>query len=302
MKRILITGKDSYIGSSFEQWLKQYNKLYEVSVVDMMDPGWRHTDFSGYDVVFHVAGLAHSDTGKISKSKQAMYYKINCDLAVETADKAKKAGVKQFIYMSSIIVFGKSGSIREKRIIDKNTKPAPVNCYGNSKLQAENRLLPLSDKAFKVTILRPPMIYGKGCKGNYRLLAILALRSPLFPKIKNVRSFLYIDNLCECIRLVIDKGISGILYPQNSEYAETAQLVSLIAEAHGKKIWITSAINWIIFLMETIPGKIGSMIQKAFGSLAYDMELSGDVKAYEICSLRESIYNIEQMSKQGYKE
>ena len=104
MKKILITGADSYIGTSFERYIqKNYPNEYTVDTIDMTDERWCDTDFSCYDSVFHVAGIAHSDTGKISEEKAKLYYAVNTELTVETAKKAKADGAKQFIFMSSII-------------------------------------------------------------------------------------------------------------------------------------------------------------------------------------------------------
>ena len=112
MKRILITGANSYIGTSFEKYLADnYPDKYVVYTIDMVDGSWREKSFAGYDSVFHVAGIAHSDTGKISKEKEKLYYEINTDLTFETAKKAKADGAGQFIFMSSAIVYGESAHI-----------------------------------------------------------------------------------------------------------------------------------------------------------------------------------------------
>jgi len=199
MKKILITGANSYIGTSLEKWLEQYPEKYSVDTIDMKDKRWKEKSFTGYDVVFHVAGIAHIST---DPKMEDLYYKVNRDLAIVTAKKAKKEGVKQFIFMSSIIVYGDSSS--DKRIIDRNTIPKPSNFYGDSKLQAEKGIKPLESDEFKIVILRPPMIYGKDSKGNYPKLAKAAKKLPIFPDIDNQRSMLHIDNLCEFIKLMID--------------------------------------------------------------------------------------------------
>lgn len=210
MKKILITGANSYIGMSFEKYIKDnYPDDYVVDTVDMIDGTWREKDFSGYDSVFHVAGIAHSDNGKISPEKEKLYRSINTDLTVETAKKAKADGVKQFIFMSSAIVYGDSAPIGKSKIITRDTLVSPANCYGDSKVQAENGIRPLSDKNYKIVILRPPMIYGKGSKGNYPLLAKIAVKTPVFPYVKNERSMLYIENLCEFVRLMIENEEHG---------------------------------------------------------------------------------------------
>lgn len=193
---------------------------------------WKEHDFSIYDVVLHVAGIAHVST---DPSKEQQYYKVNRDLAIEVAEKAKQEHVKQFIFTSSIIVYGDGSHINKKRIIDKNTKPQPSNFYGNSKLQAEKGISLLESDDFKVVIIRPPMIYGKGSKGNYPKLASYARKLPIFPDIDNERSMLHIDNLCEFIRLIIKNEERGFFFPQNIEYVKTSELVKRIADVYGKK-------------------------------------------------------------------
>lgn len=286
MRNILITGANSYIGTSFERWLSSNREEYNIETVDMINNSWRKRDFSKFDVVFHVAGIAHVST---DPSKEDLYYEINRDLTVEVAKKAKAEGVKQFIFMSSIIVYGDSSKINEKRVINKDTIPNPSNFYGKSKLEAEEGILKLVDDKFNVVVLRPPMIYGRGSKGNYPKLAKMASSLPIFPNINNQRSMLHIDNLCEFIKVIIDNNESGIFFPQNKEYVNTAQLVKLIAEAHGKKIVLTKVFNPVLKLM----GKYVGAVNKAFGSLVYDKNLSEYKQEYRVRDLKDSVVNTE---------
>jgi UDP-glucose 4-epimerase len=254
---------------------------------------WKEHDFSIYDVVLHVAGIAHVST---DPSMEQQYYKVNRDLAIEVAEKAKKEHVKQFIFTSSIIVYGDSSHINKKRVIDKNTKPQPSNFYGNSKLQAEEGISLLESDDFKVVIIRPPMIYGKGSKGNYPKLASYARKLPLFPDIDNERSMLHIDNLCEFIRLMIENNEQGLYFPQNAEYVSTSQMVLLIAQAHKKNIKLTKGFNFI--LNSGLAIKI-NLINKVFGNLAYDTIMSNYKTNYQIRDLRESILLTETIGKEG---
>ena len=280
MKKVLITGANSYIGTSFERWVSQYPDRYKVDTVDMKDGSWRDKDFSYYDVVFHVAGIAHVSSDPKLKD---LYYRVNRDLTIETAKKAKAEGVKQFIFMSSIIVYGDSS--KKKRVIDRNTIPSPSNFYGDSKLQAEIGLKALEDENFKIVILRPPMIYGKGSKGNYPKLSKAAQILPIFPDIDNERSMLHIDNLCEFIRLMIDNEERGLFFPQNEEYVKTSEMVRMIAEAHGRKIMLTRVFNPIIKMIYGL-----NLVSKLFGNLVYDKKMSEyDMGNYRIRSFRESI-------------
>ncbi len=289
MKKVLITGANSYIGLSVENWLNRQNDDYEVNTISMIGDSWKSKSFIGYDTVYHVAGIAHSDTGKISTEKERVYRSVNTDLTIATAEKAKAEGVKQFIFMSSAIVYGDSAPIGKKKIITCETVPAPANCYGDSKLQAEIGIQALEDNDFKVCILRPPMIYGKGSKGNYPKLSKMSQMLPMFPKINNTRSMIYIENLCQFVKLMIDNNESGIFWPQNSEYSNTSEVVRMISEVHGKKIYLTKAFNWVLYLA----GPYIGLVNKVFGNLTYDQNMSDYKDTYQLVELAESIKNIE---------
>lgn len=260
MKHILITGANSYIGTSFEHWLKKWLNQYTVDTLDMMDNNWENKSFSEFDVIFHVAGIAHC---RETKENKKMYYSINRDLAFATAQKAKKEGVKQFVFLSSMSVYGIS-----EGIINENTIPAPKNSYGKSKFQAEQLIDTLRDDFFKIAILRPPIVYGKGCKGNYTKLKEITLKMPLFPEIDNQRSMIFIDNLCENLRFLIDKSCEGLFFPQNIEYVCTSKMVKLIAETNGKKIHMVKIFNPFVRLLNL------NIVKKVFGDLVYDKSMS----------------------------
>ncbi|MCB2357875.1 NAD-dependent epimerase/dehydratase family protein [Clostridium estertheticum] len=260
MKKILITGANSYIGTSLEKWLGKYSDKYSIDTLDMRDGTWKGKDFSGYDVLFHVAGIAHI---KETKENAELYYKVNRDLVYEVAQKAKEDGVKQLIFLSSMSVYG-----METGIISKQTVPDPKSNYGKSKLQAEELIAQFADYSFRIAILRPPMIYGEGCKGNYVRLEKFALKSPIFPEIKNKRSMIYIDNLCKFVRLLIDGCSSGLFLPQNDEYVCTSDMVKAIAETRGKKIHMTKIFNPLLRILKV------SMVNKVFGDLVYEKEMS----------------------------
>ena len=288
MKKVLITGANSYIGTSFENYVMQCRD-YQIDTVDMIDSTWRDKSFSEYNSVFHVAGIAHSDTGRVSEERKQFYYQINTDLTIETAKKAKADGVGQFIFMSSAIVYGDSAPIGKPKRITRDTPVAPANFYGDSKVQAENGLLKLADEGFHVVILRPPMIYGKGSKGNYPQLSKFAQKLPLFPYIKNERSMLYIGNLTEFVKLMIDNNESGIFYPQNAEYVVTSEMVNAIAQAHGKKIRLVKGTTVPLKAMSHVTG----LVNKAFGNLSYDMSMSEYKENYRKFSFEESIRQTE---------
>ena len=285
MKRILITGINSYLGKSFKSYMEGFPGYSTVSI-SMRDGSWREEDFTGIDAVYHVAGLAHSDNGRISPEKAQMYYSINTDLTLELAKKAKREGVGQFIFMSSAIVYGDSAPIGQRRMIDRGTRCSPANCYGDSKVQAELGLKRLEDECFRVVILRPPMIYGPGCKGNYPVLSLMARRLHFFPQVDNQRSMLFVGNLMAFVKLMIDNNESGTFFPQNAQYSNTSALVAFIAAAHGRKIRLVRGFTWALKLL----GVFTPLVNKAFGSLSYDMEMSGYPRGeYRLFSLEESI-------------
>ncbi len=290
MKKILITGAGSYIGTSFENYINtNFPDKYTVDTVDMIGGGWKEKDFSPYDTVFHVAGIAHSDNGKIAPEKEKLYYSVNAELTSAAAEKAKSDGARQFIFMSSAIVYGNSAPIGKTKIITADTPVSPANCYGDSKVQAEKRLKLLEDENFKVVILRSPMIYGKGSKGNYPLLAKLALKLPFFPRVQNERSMLYIENLCEFVRLMIENEESGTFFPQNSEYSNTSELVEMIAAAHGKKIKLIGGFTRLLKIMSCFTG----LVNKAFGNLTYERSISDYKENYRVAELGDSVKRTE---------
>lgn len=288
MKKILITGAGSYIGCSFEKFIKTQDGEYSVDTVDMRGDAWRDVSFSGYDAVFHVAGIAHSDSGRCG-DRDDIYNAINTRLAVETAEKAKADGVGQFIFMSSIVVYGDSAAPGKRKVITADTVPSPSNRYGESKLEAEAGILPLSDDGFRVAVIRSPMVYGRGSRGNYPRLSALAQKLPAFPRVKNERSMIYIVNLCRFVKLLIDDRLSGIFFPQNAEYTDTGEMVRMIAAAHGKKILLVGGFGWLLGILGHFTGAVG----KAFGSLTYDRALSV-YPGFECISLEESVNETER--------
>ncbi|MBR5316975.1 MAG: NAD-dependent epimerase/dehydratase family protein [Lachnospiraceae bacterium] len=258
MMKILITGANSYIGSSFENYMKNWADKYAIDTLDMIDGTWKEKNFSSYDVVFHVAGIAHK---KETKKNAHLYYKVNRNLAIETAQKARADGVKQFIFLSSMSIYG-----LDEGVITKDTVPMPKSNYGKSKLQAEDGIKALSSEKFRVCMLRPPMVYGRGCKGNFQKVCKLVKKSPIFPRINNKRSMIYIDNLSSFVKMCIDKNLEGIYFPQNREYMNTSEMARIISEEIQKQIWISKLAGLIIGAIRPLT----SIVQKAFGNLVYE--------------------------------
>nr|MBQ8243999.1 NAD-dependent epimerase/dehydratase family protein [Oscillospiraceae bacterium] len=290
MKSILITGAGSYVGMSVEHYLHRWPERYTVDTVDMIGDSWKETSFRGYDAVFHVAGIVHREGSKNDPAQAELYDRVNTRLAIETAEKAKAEGVNQFIFMSSASVYGLTAPMGKTVMITKDTPLKPVDNYGISKARAEEGLRVLAGETFRIAILRPPMIYGRGCRGNYVTLAKLAKKLPAFPWVDNQRSMLYMENLAEFVRLVIDNEDSGVFCPQNNEYVNTCDMVNLIAHARGKEILMVKGFGWALKLLRPVTG----MVDKAFGSLCYDREISGYSQDYCVKTLAESILETEK--------
>lgn len=283
MKRILITGKSSYLANQFRSFLSG-NENYQIDLISVRE-GWKGSDFSSYDVVVHMAGLAHSSPKDDEKEK---YYAINRDLAIEVARKAKQDGCAQFVFMSSVIVYGSHHTL-----ITKDTPLCPDNFYGDSKKQAEEGILVLQDENFCVSIVRPPMIYGPGSKGNYRLLSRFSCVTPFFPNVYNERSILYVDNFCACLKGMIDTGAGGIFLPQNKEIVSTVQLVKEIAKVHHHPLVVLKGLNPFISLLRK-----KSLFNKVFGSLVIDPVLSKFDFEYQIVPFELSIENTERSTNE----
>lgn len=286
LKKILIIGKNSFIGKNFIKFINEHDNNYEVKSISIRDKSWRNESFQGFNTVIHLAALVHKSEKEASYDE---YDKVNHQIAVEIAKKAKKDGVKQFVFLSTMSVYGLNvGHITSKTSIN------PSSFYAKSKASAEQSLQELSTVDYDVAIIRPPMVYGSSDKGNYNTLRKFALSSPIFPHVDNQRSAIYVDNLCEFLRIVIEDNLNGVLFPQNSVYMRTSDTVSMIANAHSKKIYTSKLLGLTIK-----PLMFSSIVQKAFGSLTYDPNLPGgpNTMNYNKVNFEESIKQTEYLGK-----
>ena len=285
---ILITGAGSYVGTQVENWLKKEGQ-FKVDSVDTFGDNWKKADYTKYEVVYHVAGIAHVNA---DPKMEPLYYQVNRDLTIAIAKYAKEAGVKQFIFMSSMIVFHESQSLKAE-VLTKDTKPNPNGFYGDSKLQAEIGLKELECETFKVCILRPPMIYGPNSKGNFPRLAKLACKTPVFPAWHNKRSMLFIDNFSEFVKQAILRQLSGTFYPQNRELADTVEIIRFFAKEAGRRVWITRLLNPFVWLGSFVLQPINKM----FATYYYDPEMSKMDFDYQLVSFEESLQRVSDSLK-----
>lgn len=280
---ILITGDKSYVGTSLRKWLGNWPAKYHVDSISLYDNKWKKKDFTLYDVVFHVAAVVHK---KEKPEMEDLYFNVNKELSIEIAKKAKASGVKQFIFMSSMSVYGLEGKLNEEVVIGKDTLCKPNTYYGKSKLEAEMEISKLYDDKFKVCIIRAPMVYGPGCPGNYTHFKKIVVKIPVFPLTNNKRSMIFIDNLTEFIRIILDNQDHGCFFPQNKEYVNTVEMIRFIAKENGKQIYLSKVLSLGIALW----GKRVKLVNKVFGNLVYELSLS-NYKDFEYCivGFKESI-------------
>lgn len=284
----MLVGVGGYIGGKFTEYINKNYLDWQVDAVDSMNLKWADADFTGYDAVYNVSGLAHANA---RQGTEEQYYAVNGQLPIDVAMKAKAEGVPMFVQMSSMVVYGDMSGLGEGKNIFEDTVPAEPTIYGKSKMMAERGLQKLVDETFQVAIIRPPLIYSEYARDNFPRLVNFAKKMPLFPKLKNQQSMIYVDNLCELVHLIIEYNKGGIYYPQQEVYIETSKIVKDIADAVGNKMWQTKIFNPFLKLFSKWE-KL-AFIHKAFGSITYDMSISNHFEGkYRVVSYEESICRI----------
>lgn len=262
-KKILITGTTGYVSRHLASYLS--GKGYQVKQISVRTNEWEAAAFGSFDAVIHTAALVHNNT---PNAKLSDYIRVNTTLTTRIAKKAKKEGVKQFIFMSTMAVYGLEGSVGEKTVIENNTVPKPQTDYGISKLKAEEKLIALENDAFKVAIVRPPMIYGKGSPGNFEKLKKAAQLLPILPHISNQRSGLYFEHLNRYISELIRLEARGTYHPQDEFYFETTKVMNEIRRRLNKRTIVVPVPTLIYPLLNKI-----QLLKKLFGYLVYDSHI-----------------------------
>jgi len=260
--RILIIGKNSFIGKN----IQEYSRYKNIDSVSLREVQPDHIPFKKYDIIIYLAAIVHQ-TKEIPESE---YYRVNCDLPVDVAKKAKGADIKQFIYLSTIKVYGSKYDYQ----IKTETSPCyPDDPYGKSKYQAELQLKELEANSFKVSIVRTPIVYGEGVKANMLRLIKLVERHKILPfaGIHNKRSMTYTGNLVAYLDCIIDKGISGTFVAKDNLSLSTTELVESIALNLNKNVRLVKLPKFIIKMGKVLFPKI--MI-RLFCSLEFDNSLT----------------------------
>lgn len=259
--KVLLVGKNSFIGTAFKN---AFSEKYDISEFDSLLPLTKEA-YLGFDVVIHLAGIAHVST---KRSMKDLYFSINRDLAIKSCSYAKEANCKLFVFMSSMIVYGDDFRINKQKVINEYTEPSPSNFYGESKLQADIFIQSENgSNGMKTLVIRTPMVYGDGCKGNYPKLLSLANKTSIIPNIENKRSVISIDNLCRFFDSAIENQFNGLFFPQDPSYMNTTNVMVNERTSKGKKTKVTKFFNPLIVFCSLFMKKI----RKMFGTKIYEI-------------------------------
>ncbi len=286
--KVLITGAHGYIATHLKWHFDKFSSAGEkTTLLDLRAVQWKDEDFSAYDTVIHCAALVHKDDTRYSLQD---YMDVNTHLTRELAEKAKAEGIPYFVFFSTEGVYGTTGSFYEPVILTKAREPKPIKKYEISKYEAEKELQKLEDESFRLAIIRPPFVYGKGCPGNYSRLRNIVLKYGLVPKIENRKSMIYIENLCEFVYQICKRREAGKFLPQDLPYRCTADMCRLIAKYNGKRLMETSLFNPLIKLASNWIRSI----RVSFGSEYYSAKESETGFAYSLIGFEESIKRTEK--------
>ena len=282
LKRILLTGSNSFIGSGFRKF-SENDQIKEVSLIDKAP---EEIDFSEIDVVLHLAALVHQS----DRLPEQNYYKINRDLCLKVAGLAKTAGVKHFVFMSTVKVYGKF--IQGSQPWNEDSVCLPDSTYGKSKYEAELGLQKISDEEFHVSIVRTPIVYGQEVKANMLKLIKLVRHFSILPfgNIHNKRCYTYIENLIGILDKIIEKNISGVFIAKDDNSCSTTDLIRFISKAMDKKMTLISMPHWLINGFALI---VPLFVERFYGSLELDNEKTKEILNFQpVYSTAEGITNM----------
>ncbi len=279
--KILIIGKNSYIGNHIDEWLSKHG--HQVTQLDVLTDEWKTCDYSPYDAIVHVAGIVHQPNCQ----DWELYKRVNTDMPIAIAKMAKEQGVKQYVFFSTMGVYG-LGKKLVPNVVDEDTPLLAMGMYGKSKLMAEEGLMKLQNDSFHIVCVRPPSVYGKGCRGGYITgFTSIVRKFPVIPQAyEDVKqSFVYIDNLTEFVRLAIENGIHGAFCPQDDKSVSANELLQTIAMGLGKKYRPSRILGSMVRLFHFVP-----LVKKAYGGVEYAMSLTTfDKIKYVIVPFEEGI-------------
>lgn len=257
--KVLITGTNSFVGRNFIQ----YSKFRNVDEVSLIKNKPEEIDFGKYNTIIHLVAIVHQK----KTIPENQYFVINRDLCVKVAELAKAAGVNQFIFLSTVKVYGKF--IAGSEPWNEQSICLPEDAYGKSKYEAELALRNLEDDNFTVSIIRTPLVYGEYVRANMLSIMKLVNRTSILPfkNVNNRRNFTGAENLVSFIDKIIERRASGIFIAMDEKAISTSELVKMISENLGKKI--------ILFKIPDFIVKVGmiifpSIFDRLYGSFEMD--------------------------------
>lgn len=269
MAKVLITGSHSFVGKNF----RKYSRYCDVEEISLLDYKPEEIEFDGIDVVLHLAAIVHQ-SDKISDNE---YFRINRDLCLRVAEVSKKGGVKQFVFLSTLKVYGDFANDNEIR--NENSECFPDDAYGKSKYAAETELKKIEDSDFTVSIIRTPLVYGEGVKANMLDLVKLVDALPFLPfdKIENKRNFSFTENLVGFIDRIIEMEASGVFIAMDEQPVSTTDLIKYISKSLGKK---TNLFKLPDLCIKTCKLFVPRTVDRLFGSSEFDNSRTKEILNY----------------------
>ncbi|MDX1810286.1 MAG: NAD-dependent epimerase/dehydratase family protein [Sulfurospirillaceae bacterium] len=259
--KLLITGSNGFVGSYF---IDKYSDTYDIVRFSFLHDTLHDLQIRDVDVVIHLSALVHQMGGASAEE----YERVNVTQTSELAKIAKEAGVKQFVFMSTVKVYGEETD----NVYTEKSPCNPEDEYGKSKLKAERELQKLEDESFIVSIIRTPIIYGYGVKANIKNLINLVKKVPILPfgDIQNRRSMTYIGNLCHLIDELIKQRTGGIFLASDDKPISTTEFIRQIAKNLDKKTYLIKVPFFESLLKLLKP----SFHKRLYGSLEIDNKLT----------------------------
>lgn len=263
--RVLVIGPNSYIARHFQKHTAVKYPDWIVNTLSVRDDHWKDFNFTGYESVLYFSSIVHK---KETPELMEAYQRVNCDIPVQIAERLQPG--TQFVYFSTMAIFGVEGVVGKTVVIDKTTAIEPKSQYGKTKWAAETSLREVAARRnLALAIIRPPMVYGPDCPGNYRTMEKFVLKFHVFPTLKNQRSMIQIDTLCKNVLSLVEHREEGVFHPQDEDYICTLDMVREIAKEHQAKLVLVPLMNPFV----VAASRCLSVLNKVWGNLVYDKEI-----------------------------
>ncbi|WP_418965060.1 glycosyltransferase, partial [Cetobacterium sp.] len=300
-KTLMITGATGFIGSNF---IKKYQSEYNIVPVCLIENKPEDLDYTEVDTILHLAAIVHQMKG----APEEKYFEVNTELTKRLATVAKEKGVKHFAFYSTVAVWGTHGYFEYDKVITLKTPLNPVTPYAKSKYNAEEILNDLRDKKFKISIIRPPMVYGENCPGNMKRLEKLVDLLPVLPfgNDENKRTIVHIDKLLNETNQIIQNENEGIFIPRNDKDMSIKEILEYVFKEKNKKRILIKFPKVGIRLLHKIKPRV---IESLYGSLVLKKNNTGEQMNDILVSIVTVAYNssktiektIESVLNQSYK-